>query len=265
MSLRVVFIEILQRGIGLAVYWIIPILFFSISSLFSILGIGGSVLYIPILHWLGLDFQTEAIPLGLLLNIISSSTAAMTYIKNKLVNWEVAIPFGVAMILFAPLGAWLNMHASTGPVMLSFSTFMVASSISMAIDWQTQWRTRVSFQRLIWILSGSLMGFLTGLTGRGGGSVVMPLLYMLGMDLRTAAATSAIVITGGGLSSLLSHLALAARPDVLLWALSGASVFLGSRTGSLFMVRTNNPKGLQYIVSGLLVAMAVMLAAESLV
>ena len=68
------------------IYWIVPILFFSISSLFSMLGIGGSVLFIPILYWLGLDFQTEAIPMGLLLNIISSSTAAMTYVKNKLVN-----------------------------------------------------------------------------------------------------------------------------------------------------------------------------------
>ena len=65
------------------IYLIVPILFFSISSLFSMLGIGGSVLYIPILYWLGLDFQTEAIPMGLLLNIISSSTAAITYAKNN--------------------------------------------------------------------------------------------------------------------------------------------------------------------------------------
>lgn len=92
----------------------------------------------------------------------------------------------------------------------------------------------------------------------------MLLLYMLGMDLRTAAAPSGIVITGE-VSSVCLRIALAARPDVFLWALSGASVFLGNRTGSLFMVMTNNPKGLQYIVSGLLVAMTVMLAAESLV
>jgi len=248
----------------LPIYWIVPILFFSISSLFSMLGIGGSVLFIPILYWLGLDFQTEAIPMGLLLNIISSSTAAMTYVKNKLVNWEVAIPFGMAMIVFAPLGAWLNMRISTEPIMLTFSAFMVVSSVSMTVDWQTKWNTTAAFQRILWFFSGSVLGFLSGLTGRGGGSMVMPLLYVLGMDLRTAAATSAIIITGGGISSLLSHMALAAQPDVFLWVLSGASVFLGSRTGSLFMVKTTNPKGLKTIFSGLLVVVAIVLVTESL-
>jgi len=228
------------------------------------LGIGGSVLFIPILYWLGLDFQTEAIPMGLLLNIISSSTAAMTYVKNKLVNWEVAIPFGMAMIVFAPLGAWLNMRISTEPIMLTFSAFMVVSSVSMTVDWQTKWNTTAAFQRILWFFSGSVLGFLSGLTGRGGGSMVMPLLYVLGMDLRTAAATSAIIITGGGISSLLSHMALAAQPDVFLWVLSGASVFLGSRTGSLFMVKTTNPKGLKTIFSGLLVVVAIVLVTESL-
>jgi len=248
----------------LPIYWIVPILFFSISSLFSMLGIGGSVLFIPILYWLGLDFQTEAIPMGLLLNIISSSTAAMTYVKNKMVNWAVAIPFGIAMIVFAPLGAWLNMRISTEPIMLTFSAFMVVSSVSMTVDWQARWNTTAAFQRMLWFFSGSVLGFLSGLTGRGGGSMVMPLLYVLGMDLRTAAATSAIIITGGGISSLLSHLALAAQPDVFLWVLSGASVFLGSRTGSLFMVKTTNPKGLKTIFSGLLVVVAIVLVTESL-
>lgn len=246
------------------IYWIVPILFFSISSLFSMLGIGGSVLFIPILYWLGLDFQTEAIPMGLLLNIISSSTAAMTYVKNKLVNWEVAIPFGMAMIVFAPLGAWLNMRISTEPIMLTFSAFMVVSSVSMTVDWQTRWNTTAAFQRMLWFFSGAVLGFLSGLTGRGGGSMVMPLLYVLGMGLRMAAATSAIIITGGGISSLLSHMALAAQPDVFLWVLSGASVFLGSRTGSLFMVKTTNPKGLKTIFSGLLVVVAIVLVTESL-
>ena len=202
--------------------------------------------------------------MGLLLNIISSSTAAITYAKNKLVDWEVAIPFGLAMILFAPLGAWLNMRISTVPVMLTFSGFMVVSAISMVVDWQSNWEPTTTFKQATYFSAGSMLGFLAGLTGRGGGSTVMPLLYVLGMDLRTAAATSAIIITGGGISSLLSHIALAARPDIFLWVLSGASVFLGSRTGSLFMVKTTNPKNLKYIFSSLLIGVAVVLVTESL-
>ena len=243
------------------IYWIVPILFFSISSLFSMLGIGGSVLFIPILYWLGLDFQTEAIPMGLLLNIISSSTAAMTYVKNKLVNWEVAIPFGMAMIVFAPLGAWLNMRISTEPIMLTFSAFMVVSSVSMTVDWQTRWNTTAAFQRMLWFFF------------RGGAGVFI----RADRAWRRFNGDAVVVCAGngsadgcgdfgpgGGISSLLSHMALAAQPDVFLWVLSGASVFLGSRTGSLFMVKTTNPKGLKTIFSGLLVVVAIVLVTESL-
>jgi uncharacterized membrane protein YfcA len=48
------------------------------------LGMGGSQLYIPILFWLGMDFKTQAIPLGLLLNIVNSSSALITYGRKKL-------------------------------------------------------------------------------------------------------------------------------------------------------------------------------------
>jgi uncharacterized membrane protein YfcA len=85
-------------------YFVIPPLFFVIALVFSMSGMGGSQLYIPILYWLGMDSKSEAIPLGLLLNLINSTSAAIVYARQKLIDWRVAIPFGVIMILFAPLG-----------------------------------------------------------------------------------------------------------------------------------------------------------------
>ena len=59
--------------------YLAPIIFFFIAFVFSMLGMGGSQLYIPILFWLGMDFKTQAIPLGMLLNVVNSSSAAFTY------------------------------------------------------------------------------------------------------------------------------------------------------------------------------------------
>jgi len=70
--------------------YLIPIIFFIIAFLFSMLGMGGSQLYIPILFWVGLDFKTEAIPLGLLLNIVNSSSSAIVYSIKKMTVWTVA-------------------------------------------------------------------------------------------------------------------------------------------------------------------------------
>jgi len=84
------------------------------------LGMGGSQLYIPILFWLGMDFKTQAIPLGMLLNIVNSSSASYVYGKEKLIEWKTALPFGICMVIFAPVGTWANISLPTKPVILIF-------------------------------------------------------------------------------------------------------------------------------------------------
>jgi len=39
---------------------------FLLGFLFSMLGLGGAMLYIPVFHWFGFDFKSVAIPTGLL-------------------------------------------------------------------------------------------------------------------------------------------------------------------------------------------------------
>jgi len=36
--------------------YLVPPIFFAIAFVFSMLGMGGSQLYIPILYWMGMDF-----------------------------------------------------------------------------------------------------------------------------------------------------------------------------------------------------------------
>jgi len=98
--------------------YVAPLLFFGIAFVFSMLGMGGSQLYIPILFWLGMDFKTQAIPLGMLLNVVNSSSAAVTYGRSRLVEWRTALPFGILMVVAAPLGTLVNIamptHVDTG-------------------------------------------------------------------------------------------------------------------------------------------------------
>lgn len=49
------------------------------------LGLGGSGLYIPILYWMGLEFKTEAIPLGMLCgeNVILDRDVAILFLFDK--------------------------------------------------------------------------------------------------------------------------------------------------------------------------------------
>lgn len=244
--------------------FITPLLFFFIAFIFSMLGMGGSQLYIPILFWLGMDFKTQAIPLGMLLNVVNSSSAAVTYGRKKLIDWKVAIPFGLAMVLFAPIGTWLNISLPTKPVILIFAVFTATAAILMLSGWKPKRGEFSSKERkILGISGGSVLGLFAGLIGRGGGSFVVPLLYIAGLGAKTAAATSAFVVTCSGTSSFLSHIFTAAQPNWSIWILCVFSVLLGSQLGSRLMATKLKSKYVKIIFGIVLLGVALILIIQN--
>ncbi len=243
-----------------------PIIFFFISFIFSMLGLGGSQIYIPILFWMGMDFKTQAIPLGMLLNVVNSSSAAFTYGKEKLIEWRTAIPFGIFMVIFAPFGTWLNISLPTKPVILIFALFTAAAAILMLSGWKPKTGKLSSSKKMILgIAGGSILGFFAGLIGRGGGSFVVPLLYIAGLEPKKAAATSAMVITFSGFSSFISHIVTAAQPNWIIWILCVIAVFLGSQTGSRLMAKRLKSRTIKLIFGLVLLGVAALLIIKDVI
>jgi hypothetical protein len=244
----------------MSITYFTPFLFFCIAFVFSILGMGGSQLYIPILYWVGLDFKTEAIPLGMLLNVVNTATATTTYTIKRMVDWKAALPFAVTMLLLPPVGAWLNFQLPTKPLIAFFAAFTATAATLMLSGWKPKQEKMSSRRRVILGLSGgSILGLVAGLIGRGGGSFVVPLLYIAGLEAKAAAATSAFVVSFSGLSSFTAHLAMAARPNWIIWAGCTAAVFFGSEIGSHIMADKLKPKGVRTIFGVVLWAVALFL------
>jgi uncharacterized membrane protein YfcA len=240
--------------------YLAPPLFLLIALVFAMIGLGGSQLYIPILFWLGMDFKTEAIPLGMLLNVINSSSAAWTYGRRKMIAWKVAVPFGGAMVLLAPLGTRINVTLPTKPIILIFALFTASAGLLMLSGWKAKGDGLSSGQRVfLGITAGSVLGFFAGLIGRGGGSFVVPLLYIAGLEAKVAAATSALVVTFSGTSSFISHIASAARPVWGVWILCGVAVFLGGQIGSRLMAEKLNPRSVKLVFGWILMGVGLLL------
>jgi len=233
-------------------FYLAPPIFFAIAFVFSMLGMGGSQLYIPILMWMGMDFKTEAVPLGMLLNVVNSATATVTYWRKKLISWGVAIPFAIAMIIFAPLGVWLNVQLPVKPLLVFFALFTATAGLLMLSGWKPS-RGNLSprKQLVMGLIAGAVLGLIAGMIGRGGGSFAVPLLYMAGLNPQAAAATSALVVTASGISSFISHIATAAQPNWIVWFFCAAAVFFGSSFGSRYMSTRLQPRSIK-IVFGLL-------------
>ena len=249
-----------RHSYTLETMYLAPPIFLVIAFIFALIGLGGSQLYIPILFWLGMDFKTQAIPLGMLLNVVNSSSAAWIYGRKKMIEWKVAIPFGISMILFAPVGTWINVQLPTKPIILIFALFTASAGLLMLSGWRPKSGGLSSRQRIVLgITAGSVLGFFAGLIGRGGGSFVVPLLYMAGLEAKVAAATSAMVVTFSGSSSFISHIAAAARPVWHVWMLCVIAVFLGSQIGSRLMAEKLKPQSVRVIFGWILLGVALLL------
>jgi len=243
-----------------------PLIISAIAFVFSMLGMGGSQLYIPLLFWMGMDFKTEAIPLGLLLNVVNSSSATFTYARKKMIDWRTAIPFAIASLGLAPVGAWLNVKLPTKLLIGIFAAFTATAAILMLSGWRPRAggltrRGRV----MLGISGGGLLGFLAGLIGRGGGSFVVPMLYIAGLAAKVAAASSAFIITWSACSSFLSHLALAAAPQWGIWVPCIAGVLIASQCGSRFMAARMKPKGVRFVFGIVLLLVATVLVVKDVV
>ncbi len=240
--------------------YLVPPVFFVIAVIFSMLGMGGSQLYIPILFWMGMDFKTEAVPLGMLLNMVNSGSAAVIYGRKRLIAWRVAVPFALTMIVFAPLGVWLNIQLPTKPLLVFFALFTAAAAILMLSGWKPE-RGEMTprGQTVLGVTAGSGLGTVAGLIGRGGGSFVVPLLYIAGLEAKTAAATSAFIVTCSGTSSFVSHLATAAHPQWSVWISTVLAVFLGSQLGSRLMAERMKSHTLKQVFGWVLLGVASMI------
>jgi uncharacterized membrane protein YfcA len=241
-------------------------IFFVIAFVFSMLGMGGSQLYIPILFWSGMDFKTEAIPLGMLLNLVNSASAAVTYGRKGMVAWRVAVPFAAAMIVFAPLGAWLNVRVPVKPLLVFFALFTASAAVLMLTGWRPQ-RVELSARgrTTLGLASGGGLGLIAGLIGRGGGSFIVPLLYITGLEARVAAATSAPIVSCSGLSSFVSHLVTAAQPRWDVWSGCVGAVLLGSQLGSRLMAERMRSQAVKRVFGAVLLGVAGLIIVKDVV
>lgn len=238
-----------------------PVLFFFVALVFSMLGMGGGQLYVPILYWMGFDMATQAVPLGILLNVVVGGSSSVTYVREHLVDWRIGILFGIAMIFFAPVGAYATTWVPTETIVVVLALFTASAAVFIFSGYQP--RRDVGFssreETAIGLGGGTVLGFMAGLIGQGGGVFVVPLLYMLGIEAKVAAATSALVITGSGLSSVVSHLALKTEPIWGLWIGSAVAVLLGSQVGSRLMATQLESETVKRLFGVVLFGVAIIL------
>ena len=230
-------------------YLIISIIIFAISFLFSMLGLGGALIYVPVLKWAGFPVKEVAIPLALLLNGFTTVIALITYFNNKLVDIKGGLAMTISAFLFAPIGAIVSNKLPVNILLILFSIAVLIAAIRMLLmSRMPEPKEILSLKKraVYGSLIGGFAGFIAGLLGIGGGFIMAPLLMWMGYETKKAAATSSFAVAFSSFSGFLGHAA-QAHFNWELTIILVTAVIVGAFLGSNFLVKKAQTKRVKQI------------------
>jgi uncharacterized protein len=207
------------------------LLFFVIATLYSSVGHAGASGYLAIMALL--DFVPEAIkPTSLVLNIIVAAIASFKFIRHDCFDKRIFFSFVLSSLPFAFLGGYLSI--SNHYFKLLAGVFLLLSAVLLlAKEYLRKTEKQVRVMPLHLSLGiGSVIGFLSGLIGVGGGIFLSPILILGNWaTAKKTAGISALFILCNSVSGLVGHISSLHHTDgrIVYWA---AAVITGGLLGS---------------------------------
>lgn len=182
----------------------------------------------------------EAVGIALASDVLASAVSAYTYGKNKNLDIKNGMVMMITVLLFTLFGSWV---ASLLPntTMGSFSVFMTLllgiKFIVKPVMTTKEAMTIVSGRKRVVqsVASGTLVGFICGFIGAGGGMMMLLILTsVLGYELKTAVGTSVFIMTFTALTGSVSHFAIGGMTDLKCLLFCVASTLLWARIAAKF-------------------------------
>lgn len=196
----------------------------------GLLGGGGSILTVPILVY-SLEIDPK-IAVAMSLAIVGFTTLFGVYghYKNKNIDFKIALLFGGAALPATFLGSYLSQFISGSVQLLIFAVIMIlAASFMFKGRKETD---NKEFNLALTIISGLVVGVMTGLIGVGGGFLIVPaLMYFTGTDMKKSVGTSLFIISFNSFFGFLSYIDKVKIDWVLLGKFTACSV-IGILIGS---------------------------------
>ncbi len=234
-------------------YPLIITIVLALSFVFSLGGVGSATAIVPILVFLGENFNT-AKNAGLFINVVSASMSTYHHHSQGRMEWKLALLLAVPAVFLAPLGAIFSQYLSHELLLLIFSLFLLYSATVLIFFKKRENRKD---PRGFWlVLIGSITGFFAGLLGIGGGALISPLLNLLGMDPKRVARITSLVVFLSSLSGFITY-TLMGHIDLKLLGVAAVPAIIGGYLGAHMMHHKLSSQQLKVVIGGIFYILAI--------
>jgi uncharacterized membrane protein YfcA len=205
----------------------LAVLFGAVSLLYATVGQAGGTAFLALMAFASFP-SSEMRPTALLLNVVAATYSTWIFNRGSLVDWAKLKPLLIASLPTALAGGFIVLDEHiykivTGLVLLSAATILV---FRRSHEGEPDRKTP------LWgaITTGAMVGFVSGLTGVGGGVFLAPILIALhwASPKQTAALSAPFILANSAVGlagAMLTH----QTPSSQTWvyaiaALTGAAI-----------------------------------------
>lgn len=262
-----------------------------IGLVLGLTGAGGSVFAVPLLVLLLALPINEAVGIALGAVAVSALYGTVNNWRYKTIVWQPSSILVVCGVILVPLGKWLGDQVSSTLLASGFSLLALVIAIRM---WR-QATLHPEYSEVVrsghvnpqvlknpvcrmsptgefkWrlpcvgslVLSGLLVGLLTGLFGVGGGFLIVPLLlFLTGISMQQAVGTSLLIITVVSGVGFVNHALSSRELDWLMLALISLGGIMGMFLGGRLAHKIAGPQLQRVFAIGLVVVSIIMVASQ---
>ncbi len=186
-----------------------------------------------------------AVGIALASDVLASAVSAYTYKKNKNINVRDGVVMMLCVLAFTVVGSFVA-KLVPNTTMGSFSVFMTmmlgVKFILKPVMITKEAMDAVSPKKRIVqsILTGTMIGFICGFIGAGGGMMMLLILTsVLGYELKCAVGTSVFIMTFTALTGAVSHFVIGGLPDLTTLALCVIFTLIFARIAALIANRAS--------------------------
>jgi hypothetical protein len=242
--------------------WLIP-LGFAAGILGSMIGLGGGIIVVPVLTFLGFS-PTLAASNSLFAAFSNAVASTFSYSRQKRIEYSLGLKLGLLSIPGTILGAYVSSDVAPAIFKILFGLVLVSSAIYIFLRKKIETKEKtLSKQMIVFAIGASFFaGIISSFFGIGGGTVFVPLMVVgMGMTMKKAAPTSQFILLFASLSGIIVH-SILGHPDFMQAGLLALGAFIGGLVGARLSLDIKE-RYLQFLVSSIIILTAIKLFIDS--